>query len=329
MRTGREWRPGERGGSRGGSAGADDGWFHMCKYNGLSLSCAAGQYPGHDCESGGPAGFQKDQLFYNTSNQFYPAATVRLGSPEGWMNMPVVRVQTNLVQFNPIDGAIRVAKQVLVRVNHAGPELTGPAKPWIMSGTEAATESVIRNFKKLEALLKKVTTISYLMLVDDAFVEEIKPLKDSLEASPAPWTVKVTVKKVPTDVKARPRRSRRRSRSSTTTRRRRRYRWCCWSVIRRGTPTVEYNEDTFYPKAMTDKPYTLVFKDDFIPDISLGRLSANTKAELNRIVKKTVHYRDAPVMGKWAERALLVCDKQDAPGKYAGNRWRCTRSSPM
>ena len=156
-------------------------------------------------------------------------------------------------------------------------------------------------------------------------MEEIKPLKDSLEASPAPWTVKVTVKKVPTDVKCETAKIKEAikkfyddTQSDVDTD------GAAGPVICRRSPTVEYNEDTFYPKAMTDKPYTLVFKDDFIPDISLGRLSANTKAELNRIVKKTVHYRDGPVMGRSGPsgRRSWCATSRMPPGEYAENRVR-------
>jgi len=99
-------------------------------------------------------------------------------------------------------------------------------------------------------------------------------------------------------------------------------------VVLAGSGTYDYRDELRYgdnliPPALvvapgglfgSDAPYADVEGDDGLPDIALGRIPANTAAELAAFVTKLVA-RDAAV-GAWNNRLLIMNDNKDAGGDF-------------
>lgn len=56
--------------------------------------------------------------------------------------------------------------------------------------------------------------------------------------------------------------------------------------------------------------------DDLLPDISLGRIPADTVDQVERLVNKIIAYEVAPSNAGWRESALLVADDADAQNDF-------------
>jgi hypothetical protein len=65
---------------------------------------------------------------------------------------------------------------------------------------------------------------------------------------------------------------------------------------------------TNIPVSTTDYPYSLIDGDDFLAELLIGRLPANTTNELSTIVAKIIGYETTPYMNdsSWFTRALMV-----------------------
>lgn len=65
---------------------------------------------------------------------------------------------------------------------------------------------------------------------------------------------------------------------------------------------------TITPVSYTDYPYTLIDGNDFLAELLIGRLPANTAGELNTMVAKIIGYEETPYMTdpSWFTRALMV-----------------------
>ncbi len=67
-------------------------------------------------------------------------------------------------------------------------------------------------------------------------------------------------------------------------------------------PPYENQESTY------DEWYTYVSGDDEVPDMAIGRLSVQTRAEAELVVEKLIDYDRNPEFGSWQGRVLLVAD---------------------
>lgn len=57
-----------------------------------------------------------------------------------------------------------------------------------------------------------------------------------------------------------------------------------------------------------DNRYVTVSGDDPLPDLHIGRFSAETAAQVSAMVAKTIAYETSPTPGDWTERVLFVTD---------------------
>lgn len=99
-------------------------------------------------------------------------------------------------------------------------------------------------------------------------------------------------------------------------------------VVLAGSGTYDYRDELRYgdnliPPALviapgglfgSDAPYADVEGDDGLPDFALGRIPANTPAELSAAVAKLIA-RDADT-GSWNNRLLVLNDNKDAGGDF-------------
>ena len=83
-------------------------------------------------------------------------------------------------------------------------------------------------------------------------------------------------------------------------------------------PPYLVNIDPWLGETGADNRYVSVDgSDDYLPDMSIGRIPAKTAADVTAYVNKVVAYESAPA-GAWQEKVYFVADKQDDP---AGNFW--------
>ena len=68
--------------------------------------------------------------------------------------------------------------------------------------------------------------------------------------------------------------------------------------------------DLFKGETAADNRYVSVAGDDPLPDMHIGRLPAETTAQLGAMVAKTIAYETGPTPRDWAERVLFVSDDQ-------------------
>ncbi len=75
---------------------------------------------------------------------------------------------------------------------------------------------------------------------------------------------------------------------------------------------TDHSEPEWNYQDVTDHPFSLLAGDDYLPEVSVGRLSVDTIGELQAVVAKILRYErdiwlpeDDP---NWPDRALMVCD---------------------
>jgi len=74
--------------------------------------------------------------------------------------------------------------------------------------------------------------------------------------------------------------------------------------------------DPWLGETAADNRYVAVVGDDPFPDMHIGRLPAETTAQLAAMVAKTIAYETNPPPRDWVERALLVTDDPDSAGDF-------------
>jgi hypothetical protein len=74
--------------------------------------------------------------------------------------------------------------------------------------------------------------------------------------------------------------------------------------------------DPWIGETAADNRYVAVAGDDAFPDMHIGRLPAETSAQLVAMVAKTIAYETSPAPQDWAERILFVADNPDSAGDF-------------
>ncbi len=69
--------------------------------------------------------------------------------------------------------------------------------------------------------------------------------------------------------------------------------------------------DTLIGEGASDNRYVTIVGDDNLPDMHIGRMPANTLAEANLMVSKTISYETSPAPGDWNQNVLFVTDDAD------------------
>jgi hypothetical protein len=83
-------------------------------------------------------------------------------------------------------------------------------------------------------------------------------------------------------------------------------------------PTRLFTSQSDDLETSSDDWFACVAGDDRLPDMMVGRLSAETPEEARALVSKIVGYETGLIQGDWRERALLVADTPDGAGNFEG-----------
>jgi hypothetical protein len=74
---------------------------------------------------------------------------------------------------------------------------------------------------------------------------------------------------------------------------------------------TDYSEPEWNYQDVTDHPYSMLAGDDYLPDVSVGRLSVDTASQLQTVVNKILRYERDIILPEddpnWPDRALMVC----------------------
>jgi hypothetical protein len=81
-------------------------------------------------------------------------------------------------------------------------------------------------------------------------------------------------------------------------------------------PTHLFVSQSDYLQTATDDWFGCVAGDDRLPDMLVGRFSAQTEAHARAMVDKTIAYETALSRGDWRERLVLVADDPDRGGDF-------------
>ena len=80
-------------------------------------------------------------------------------------------------------------------------------------------------------------------------------------------------------------------------------------------------ESPFFGTFPSDLPYSCLDGGDYLPDVTLGRLSVETGAECTAVVNKILKYDREPDTGSWYEDVLLAGYFQDNGDNGIADRW--------
>lgn len=81
-------------------------------------------------------------------------------------------------------------------------------------------------------------------------------------------------------------------------------------------PAYLASADPWLGEIPSDNAYVTVDGNDVLPDLAVGRLPANTAAEVAAMVDKIVAYDTNPESGDWASRHLFFADDPDGAGDF-------------
>jgi hypothetical protein len=264
--------------------------------------------------------FVIDEEFYS-QDVFYPEEVVELGTPSIWRDLTVVSVQVNPVMFNPATGELRIYDRIKLELEYYdGVTETKTIEPQfaemyrnailnydfldiVIAGGEGTTSS--QEDFRLDAPADQ--TVKYLSIrhEDHSSFETIRPLLDYHASQGLPyesWCVTSGSSKTDQEIKD--------------------------LIVDTYTayPELEYvllvGDISFLPWNASwdgvpgDYWYACVDGDDLYPELAVGRLSTNNDAEITQQVNKILTYLQSPPSGSWVDKALLVANYEDAPGKY-------------
>ncbi len=74
--------------------------------------------------------------------------------------------------------------------------------------------------------------------------------------------------------------------------------------------------DYYLGETAADNRYVTVSGDDPLPDMHIGRLPAETTAQVSAMVSKIITYETNPAPRDWSERVLFVTDDPDLAGNF-------------
>ena len=72
--------------------------------------------------------------------------------------------------------------------------------------------------------------------------------------------------------------------------------------------------DPMQGETATDNRYACVSGEDIVPDLHIGRLPANSPAEAEAMVNKTLSYETNPAAGDWNRNVLFIADDPEGGG---------------
>ncbi|MCZ7586428.1 MAG: C25 family cysteine peptidase [Deltaproteobacteria bacterium] len=261
-----------------------------------------------------PPPFVMDAAVYARDAEF-PERGARVLSPAIRSGFRVAVLEINPVRFNPVTGALRVARTMTVDVRFAGrdPRNALPHEPaFARARVRQALRRAVLNWN--DALPGAPATAAgatnVLVILDDQFeasaslatylasLETDGSVVESITVSDVADTdagsVRDYIQEVYDDTAP----------ASLET---------VIFVGDIGATHIPFLQGT--TGFTGDATYSFLEGDDLLADVALGRFPAKNEAQLANMLRKTQIWRDGP-SGEWIGKAVLVAHGQGYPGKY-------------
>lgn len=81
-------------------------------------------------------------------------------------------------------------------------------------------------------------------------------------------------------------------------------------------PTHLFVSQTDYLETSSDDWFVCIVGDDMLPDMLIGRFTAQTEADIDAYVDKVISHETSNPPGDWRERVLLIADDPDDAGDF-------------
>ena len=253
--------------------------------------------------------FSPDLQFYG-QDEWYPENPVSLDKPAIWRDVRFLNVRVYPVRYNPAQKALEAADTVKVTILYSGLTTSPKIRRNFRIAPQMLTqyEKTFINYHSWNSSLPPVREVDYgtkyLIIAKDSFAPLLQDFADwqtsrGLQTDIVPLSEagagEAALKAFITDAY--------------------------------NTHGIEYvllagDEgdiwlpfDSGYP---SDHWYACVDGTDLYADLGLGRISANTDAELTHQLDKILTYEQNPPDGAWVENVILCAHEEGAPGKYTG-----------
>jgi len=262
-----------------------------------------------DAESGEPLYF--DEAAYSAASLF-PTETVTAGEPAIMRDFRVVPLRVYPVRYNAAAGEITVTRRLVVELDYSGPgrvnllTTDGPASP----SFRATYERLIANYDFVRPRYLEDDSGRYVIITHDSFYDIVLPL--------AEWKHQrgMEVELVKTSVIGS---------SASAIKSYLQSAYNGWIVRPEYVLLVGDTEYVPVGTGSTDDYYAQLAGTDYLVDVHLGRLSADSVADAQLIVAKTLGYEKTPLMSDldWFRSGTLIVrqDYDDDDDIYFDDTW--------
>ncbi|MBM3328253.1 MAG: T9SS type A sorting domain-containing protein [Calditrichaeota bacterium] len=268
--------------------------------------------------------FAYDPKVYASSEQL-PSESVHLTQPQGWMGVPVASLGVVPLRYRPLDGALQVARRMVIRIEFEAanlPPLVRPRRlePVMQKSLEAAlVNPPSPDVRPLES--DENEPVRTLVLVRESALETVMPLIDYYRNSglrPEIWLIEGVPQ--PTTIKNRIRAMYEEGLLYVL------FVGDAYPTNAQRIPQILWDQDDpgpqqGYSDAFSDSWYICLDPavdgyDDHLPDLAIGRIPYDRDqwAQLSIQIAKSVEYRQWAFPqrdgGEWLDRSLLIAHKE-------------------
>ncbi len=258
--------------------------------------------------------FAFDQEFY-AQNRYYPAELATVGEPMIWRDYRVVLLTCKPFRFNSATGALKVCRRMKIKIEYSSQNPINV--PRRRAAPTRVFGSMYRRFIiNYEFLAGKTGVLpgGYLIITHDNFYDAAMQLASWKHSKGIPTTLTRLSEIPPGD--------------SAAIHTYIRDAYDSWAVppefvlLVGDTPLLpvchfyyNYNSPGFSNWVPNDHTYSLVAGTDYLSDVLIGRIPANTVTECATMVGKLVGYEEDPYLDEtaWYEKAAGVAAEQ--PGR--------------
>ena len=250
--------------------------------------------------------FIMNNSFY-TKDENYPSSIVEITGKQPWDDLNILSITVQPIQFNPARQLLTIHENLIIEIKF---ESSGFTLKRSSSEQLSIYENIILNYNFLpiesnNANTGKSSSYKYLAITDPILENASKPLIQ--------WKHNKGLK----------------SKLVNTT------------ITGSSSTEIKDYISTFYNNNI-DLQYVLLIGDvslvpwytgwgvtgsdywygdvvgDIYPELSVGRITANTPFEVTQQVTKILKYERNPQSGNWFDKVLLAAHEEGSPGKYEG-----------
>ena len=253
---------------------------------------------------------------FQTDN-FYPSSTVTLREPYIIRDYRGQTIVINPVQYNPVTKELRIARDIIIELTASSAPVINPLIRTNPLTTIAEDFNLIyqNQFLNYEAAQNNTRYIplsesgKMLIICSDNYINSMKPFVDwkMEEGIPVQMVSKSTAGSTPTAIK-----SYIQNYYNTN--------GLVYLLIVGDATLIPTSGaiDSYGQSQDSDQDYGYLAGSDHYPDIFVGRFSAESVADVNTQVDRTVQYEKSPTPGSWYKNGVGIASPQGSGQGYNG-----------